>query len=267
MPTRTINFALTLTLCTSVFLLHVSAQAPHPKFFNERFIMKAMDNIHGAQATYQTTTGNGSFGSLAALYKASLIDSSIASGLKFGYSFELQFSPSMPGTPSAYSVTATPVSYRKTGQRSFFIDTSGVLRGGDKNGGAAGTSDPYIDSCALWGLGDNEKCTILDMRNLHSFEEVYASSFGNGSYGTFEQLFQAGLIRSDLVDYAARGFYYTIVYYNSVPGQVPARFAIRATPQSYGTTGIRSFYIDQTGILRGADKQGQRADETDPPIN
>lgn len=37
--------------------------------------------------------------------------------------------------------------------------------------------------------------------------------------------------------------------------------------EGYGVTGTRSFCIDQTGILRGADKGGKPVDENDPPID
>jgi hypothetical protein len=34
----------------------------------------------------------------------------------------------------------------------------------------------------------------------------------------------------------------------------------------YGEMGIRSFYIDTSGIVRGADKNGAPADVNDPPV-
>ena len=39
-----------------------------------------------------------------------------------------------------------------------------------------------------------------------------------------------------------------------------------ATPQSYRKTGRKSFYIDETGVMRGADKNGVTATNDDPPI-
>jgi hypothetical protein len=45
-----------------------------------------------------------------------------------------------------------------------------------------------------------------------------------------------------------------------------ARYELAATPAEYGKTGRRSFFLDSSGILRGADKQGVVADLTDPRI-
>jgi type II secretory pathway pseudopilin PulG len=43
-------------------------------------------------------------------------------------------------------------------------------------------------------------------------------------------------------------------------------FALTASPEEYGKTGRRSFFLDSTGVLRGNDKQGAVATYTDPPI-
>ena len=51
------------------------------------------------------------------------------------------------------------------------------------------------------------------------------------------------------------------------PGGPPPSFKIWAVPQVYGTTAIRSFFIDQTGVFRGGDKNGGEANQNDPPIN
>jgi len=43
-------------------------------------------------------------------------------------------------------LAATPVEYGKIGRRSFFLDSGGVLRGGDKQGAVATSADPRIGS-------------------------------------------------------------------------------------------------------------------------
>lgn len=45
-----------------------------------------------------------------------------------------------------------------------------------------------------------------------------------------------------------------------------AGFVLGATPNEYGKDGKRSFYLDSNGVLRGADKHGAVAAETDPKI-
>jgi hypothetical protein len=52
---------------------------------------------------------------------------------------------SMTLTPEGFEVSAVPVEYGKTGKLSFFIDQSGVMRGGDHGGTAATASDDPVN--------------------------------------------------------------------------------------------------------------------------
>ena len=147
------------------------------------------------------------------------------------------------------------------------MDTSGELHGADKNGLPATASDPYIDSCALFaGAANNERCVINDLRQLHGAEMTYASTYGFGNYGTIEQLSEGGLIASQLGTGIRHGYSFTVVT-TAQTQQNPATFKIYATPLTYGVTGIRSFFIATEGVILGADKHGEPANENDPPIN
>ncbi|MGB6199528.1 MAG: hypothetical protein WA871_09515 [Candidatus Acidiferrales bacterium] len=84
---------------------------------------------------------------------ANLIDSDLASGEKGGYKFRYRIVPSAAATTtedqnklSGYELAATPVAYGKSGTRSFFLDSTGALRGADKKGAVAGPGDPRIDA-------------------------------------------------------------------------------------------------------------------------
>ena len=44
----------------------------------------------------------------------------------------------------------------------------------------------------------------------------------------------------------------------------PGGFQVTAVPEKFGVTGKRSFYIDETNILRAADKKGAPASAADP---
>lgn len=77
----------------------------------------------------------------------------------------------------------------------------------------------------------------------------------------------AGLLNADLA--AGRGGGYT-VRYRVVPAgenEKESQFELSATPNAYGKTGVRSFFLDSTGRMRGADKQGAPATSSDPLIN
>jgi hypothetical protein len=45
------------------------------------------------------------------------------------------------------------------------------------------------------------------------------------------------------------------------------KFEVFAVPVEYGKTGTMSYFIDQTLVLRGADRAGTSATSSDPPIH
>jgi hypothetical protein len=84
---------------------------------------------------------------------ANLIDADLAAGEKGGYKFRYRIVPSATATTdedqnklAGYELAATPVTYGKTGTRSFFLDSTGALRGADKKGAVASPGDPRIDA-------------------------------------------------------------------------------------------------------------------------
>ena len=103
-----------------------------------------MRTIHSAQATYQSTTGNGEFGSLADLFNAALISNSLATNFHWGYFFVNTATHSTAGSPALFNYKSRPEIYGRTGVRSFYIDEAGVIRGADKNGQYADQNDPPI---------------------------------------------------------------------------------------------------------------------------
>ena len=106
---------------------------------NESSAVGSVRTINTAEISYFTTYGVG-FAPLASLGGASpctaalgqgcLIDNTLATGTKSGYTMA---TPGVAaGTASAptvaYTVTAVPVSIGQSGQRGFFSDQSGVIR-------------------------------------------------------------------------------------------------------------------------------------------
>ncbi len=82
---------------------------------------------------------------------AGLVDSELAAGNAGGYTIRYRIVPASgnmseeEGNQAAkFELAATPKEYGKTGQRSFFLDSTGVLRGGDKRGAVAVSTDPRI---------------------------------------------------------------------------------------------------------------------------
>jgi hypothetical protein len=82
---------------------------------------------------------------------AGLLDAGLAAGEKDGYTFRYVIVPApdfAPGEDSGkavnFSIASSPKEYDKMGRRSFFLDSSGILRGADKKGGIADHADPRI---------------------------------------------------------------------------------------------------------------------------
>lgn len=93
------------------------------------------------------------------------------------------------------------------------------------------------------------------MMQIAYFEEDYKKEAG--SYGTLEQLIAAKVIDQDMVEQS--GYKFEILVSAD-------KFEVYATPVEYGPNGKRSYFIDQTRILRGADRNGAPASSSDPPI-
>ena len=258
-------FAIFLAFLQIFFAPQTSAQTSASRDFGERFVVQAVRSVLSAELTYQSAVGAGNFGSLGNLREADLIDTVLASGKKYGYVFTLSATPASATSPSKFQLTATPQSYPKSGRRSFYIDETGEMRGADKKGADASPDDPIIDNCASFGIFLNERCVLNDLVMFRSAELHYYTTAGAGTYGSLAQLFAAGLINSRRASGTNHG--YTFTLQAIAPGAgTPAFFSVRATPTTYGFSGTRSFYVDTEGIIRGGDKQGQPADQTDPPI-
>lgn len=254
-------FSLLLAFCFAIPAKTNYKRNQYPAAQNEKFVIRSLVAIHSAQITYQVAYANGNYGTFENLRQADLVDSVMATGDKYGYRFTI-FKTDYTATAAAgFYITATPRLYRKTGRNSFYIDEKGEIFGADKNGEAANASDPLIDSC----FSGNERCAIRELRNIGGAEATYATTNNSGNYGTFNQLYNAGLISRNLAVGARYGYLFVSEVYPAT-ATMPASFKIRATPANYGVSGVRSFYIDESGIIRGADKHGAYANADDPPI-
>ncbi len=76
----------------------------------------------------------------------------------------------------------------------------------------------------------------------------------------------AGLLDAELA--AGRAGGYTLRYRVVPAGEEgkESRYELGATPTQYGATGRRSFFLDSTGKLRAADKEGAPATAADPLV-
>jgi hypothetical protein len=107
-----------------------------PLVTNEAIAVSMMRTVVSAEATFQATEGAGRYGTLDELLSAGLISKEVLQ--KYGYKIEVTTSA------NRFEAIAVPIEYGKTGRLSYFVDESGVIRGGDHGGGAATISDKEI---------------------------------------------------------------------------------------------------------------------------
>jgi hypothetical protein len=109
---------------------------------NEASAIRVLRTLDSAEATYQATSGNGNYGTLEQLGDANLIDTTLARGSRNGYRFTVRIiTEATSETPAKYEAVATPISYRRSGRRSFYVDESGIIRLSDKAGREASAND------------------------------------------------------------------------------------------------------------------------------
>ena len=115
----------------------------------------------------------------------------------------------------------------------------------------------------------NEGATLRSLRIIHEAEATYQATTGRGKYGTLNDLQGDSLISTDLASGAKSGYRFKLEVLDPATTR-PAAFEVVAVPTEYGGatgTGTRSFFIDETGVLRGEDLHGLEANRSTPPVN
>ena len=112
---------------------------------NEASAIASLRTLTGAEATYQSTTGAGEYGTLANLQTDGLVDGVLgtAPNQKSGYTFAMAVLASSATAPARYNATSVPAAATgigATGTRSFYTNESGVIY--FVAGGTAPTADP-----------------------------------------------------------------------------------------------------------------------------
>ena len=110
----------------------------------------------------------------------------------------------------------------------------------------------------------NEGSAMSSLRTLASAEATYQATTGEGKFGTLTELAAVNLIDSKLATGTKNGYKFTVeVTTNEMnyPG-----FEVVGMPMTYGSTGIRSFYVDETGVIRAGDNSGRPSTKLDLPL-
>jgi len=116
---------------------------------NEASAISSVRTSHGAQMTYQATKGSGNYAhDMAELGSIHVIDATLASGTKSGYSISTAADDASGATLAMFAIGATPSitsGLQRTGSRNFGTDQTGVIQySSDFNWGMHGTN-AYLD--------------------------------------------------------------------------------------------------------------------------
>ena len=131
---------------------------------NESHVIGSLKTLASAEAGFQATgvtdadaDGTGEYGSLALPSNATppFIDSSLGSGQKSGFFITVTTTGVANSDEIMWDATAYPIGKGQTGNRTFYIDESGVLRGSDIAGGVGAPGIPATRAMAVPSFGGN----------------------------------------------------------------------------------------------------------------
>ncbi len=132
-----IELMLVVTLLAIILAMAIPAFLSSRKHANEVSAISSLRTLSSIQNVYRIRFGT--YGTLQALGDVQLVDNNLGSGRKAGYTFTVSGSGISDCT---WAFSAAPVEPGVTGDRWFFVDESGVIRG--KEGSEASTSDSPI---------------------------------------------------------------------------------------------------------------------------
>ena len=101
----------------------------------------------------------------------------------------------------------------------------------------------------------NELAAMARLRAIGSAEMSYSAT-NNGKYATLDELIRGGMV-NDPSQGKLTGYTFDVRV-------TEHGFEARATPEKYGISGKRSFYVDEQNSMRGTDKNGSPAGASDP---
>ncbi|MFL6274662.1 MAG: hypothetical protein ACJ74G_05565 [Blastocatellia bacterium] len=103
----------------------------------------------------------------------------------------------------------------------------------------------------------NELAAMTRLQAIGRAELAYQAESG-GQYATLDEL-----IKRSMVNDPAKG---QLTGYKFDVRVTAHGFEATATPERYGISGKRSFFVDEQNVMRGSDRQGAQATSADPMI-
>jgi hypothetical protein len=103
----------------------------------------------------------------------------------------------------------------------------------------------------------NETMAVYALNRIAGAQSSYKDDRKKGRYATLEELIAEELLEKTFLENMEYKFEL------EVAGD---KFEVSATPKTYGKSGRRSFFVDNTGTVRGADHRGEPAKTDDPAV-
>ena len=94
-------------------------------------------------------------------------------------------------------------------------------------------------------MAANEASAITTVRSVLNAETLYVTTAGAGKYGTMANLVSGMLVDSVVGSSTKDGYVFSISL-----GAANTSFSLDARPTGYTSSGIRSFYADETAVIR-----------------
>lgn len=114
-------------------------------------------------------------------------------------------------------------------------------------------------SCSQMTYRLNEVGAQSSLKLIRKAQTTYRSQDPQGRFGTLRDLHSKGLIDQELAGGIKSGYRFDIQVRND-------SFAATATPLEYNVSGSWSFYLDESGVIRGTVRQGKAATVNDNPV-
>jgi type IV pilus assembly protein PilA len=108
----------------------------------------------------------------------------------------------------------------------------------------------------------NEGSAIYTLRMVSSAESTYQSVYQR--YGTLEELASEQLIHPALANGLNNGYKFKLEITTGADDS--QGFKVVGVPVSYESSGRRSFFVDESFVIRAADKGGVPSTKFDPPL-
>lgn len=106
----------------------------------------------------------------------------------------------------------------------------------------------------------NEAAALRSVRDIAGAQQDYADQFGDGEYGTLDDLGRARLIDARLSNGTKSGYIFNL-------DSTGDSYVLTAIPAEYPNSGARSFYYSSAeGVIHAGDKGGRPAGEDDPVV-